>query len=156
MLSGYVTTWWVIAGKTPDHLEDALGFERGALRAGYRVYRLAEMVGPKDFEWKDTTRYSGGWSYDADCDEWVQRQDLHRWTLFKRNNFDAMKADAAFDRMLLVGHSMGANVAMICPGSAKTFPGAARRSSASSASTQAPRTSRAHASARSARKPPHG
>ena len=101
-MSGCVTTWWAIAGKLPHEVEETLGFSLMSLRRGYRIFRLAEMVSPNDFEWKDTTAYSGGWSYDATIDEWVQRQDEHRWTTVVRNPSDIGKAEAEFDGFMKV------------------------------------------------------
>jgi hypothetical protein len=92
-----VTTWWAIAGKSADHLEDVLGFGRRTLADGYRVYRLAEPVELGDFQWLDTTRYSGGWELDPTINEFVQRADALRWTLYKKSGFNAKEADAGFD-----------------------------------------------------------
>src|SRR5688572_1986821 len=101
-LSGCVTTLRSISGKSPNELEDALGFNRGALKAGYWVFRLAEAVGPSDFQWKDTTRYSNGWTYDPECNEWIQRADAVRWDYLNRNNGEARKGDAEFDGFIRV------------------------------------------------------
>ena len=96
-LAGYVTTLGSIAGRPSEELEDVLGFNRGALKAGYRVYRLAELIAPGDFEWKDRTRYADGWHYDSTIGEYVQRQDERRWSFRKRSDYDGNKGDAEFD-----------------------------------------------------------
>ena len=106
---GYVTTLESIVGKSAEDLEAALGFNRGALMPGYWVFRLAEMVDPQDFEWKDRTRYSDGWHYDASIDEYVQRRDELRAHIGKRNDYDERTTDAQLDDFMSE-HSRRLNV----------------------------------------------
>ena len=95
-LSGYVTTHKALAGRTHAALEDILGFAPGTLSTGFRLYQLAEPVGPNDFSWKDRTRYSDGWHFDSSIGEYVQRGDELRAHLGRRLNYD----DAVVDREL--------------------------------------------------------
>jgi hypothetical protein len=96
-MSGCVTVWSAIAGKSPEMIERVLGYNHFTLRGGFRVYRLAEMVAPNDFEWLDTTRHSAGWHYDPEINEYVQRQDEQRWDLFAQSNYDTDHGDRAFN-----------------------------------------------------------
>jgi hypothetical protein len=61
---GYVTQWSALKHLSILALENALGFGPGALNDGYAVYGLADRVDVGDFEWRDRTRYSGGWHAD--------------------------------------------------------------------------------------------
>jgi len=93
-LNGYVTIHSALTGRSHAELEDVLGFAPGTLSTGFRLYQLAEPVGPNDFAWKDRTRYSDGWHFDASIGEYVQRADELRAHLGKRLNYD----DAVVDR----------------------------------------------------------
>lgn len=92
-LKGYVTTYSAVAGRSHAELEDVLGFGPGVLSAGLRAYQLSESVGPTDFEWKDRTRYSGGWHFDPSISEYVQRADELRAHLGKQRRYDEVVVD---------------------------------------------------------------
>jgi hypothetical protein len=92
-LRGYVTTYRAVAGRSHAELADVLGFAPGTLSKGYRVYQLSEAVGPKDFEWKDRTRYAAGWHFDPTIGEYVQRTDELRAHLGKRHGYDEGHVD---------------------------------------------------------------
>ena len=99
-LGGYVTQWSSLHSLGVRALEQALGFNSGALAVGYAVYGLADRVGPDDFDWRDRTRYSGGWHADPTI-KWgsedvvwsVQRIDELRAALGKRLNYDEARVD---------------------------------------------------------------
>lgn len=93
---GYVTTYRAVAGRNHADLEKALGLASGDLSNGYRVYQLADPVGPNDFEWKDRTRYSDGWRADRRIGYYVRRTDELRADLGKKHGYD----DAVVDKKL--------------------------------------------------------
>src|SRR5687767_12314600 len=92
-LSGYVTTCSAVTGRRHAELEDVLGFARGTLSAGLRVYQLSDPVGPNDFVWKDRTRYSDGWRFNSSIGECVQRADELRAHLGKQRGYDETAVD---------------------------------------------------------------
>lgn len=100
LMDGYVTTHAAIAGKNVRDLEQALGFLPGALTKGYRVYELISPVTMDEFEWKDRTRYSGGWHYDPPSNEYIQRHDQLRFHLAKSNGWNEAAADAQLKRFM--------------------------------------------------------
>ena len=73
-----------------------MGFAPGTLSNGFRVYQLAEAIGPNDFVWKDRTRYSDGWRFDPSIRAYVQRLDDLREHLGKKFRYD----EAVVDREL--------------------------------------------------------
>ncbi len=87
-LSGYVTTYSAVAGRSHAQLEEVLGFASGTLSNGFRVYQLSEPIVPTDFVWKDRTRYSDGWHLDPSIGEYVQRVDELRAHLGKNLGYD--------------------------------------------------------------------
>ena len=107
-MKGYVTTLGSIAGKSTLDLEKALGFNAGALKAGYTVYALVSFVTINEFDWRDRTRYSDGWHADPTIrfgsnpgTVWsVQRRDELRAALGKQNNYDESATDLAIERIL--------------------------------------------------------
>jgi hypothetical protein len=92
-LNGYVTTYSAVAGRSHAELEDVLGFAPGAFSNGLRAYQLSEPIGPNDFEWKDRTRYSGGWHFDPSITEYVQRADELRAHLGKQRGYEEVVVD---------------------------------------------------------------
>ncbi len=75
LMKGYVTTAASISGKSASQVEDALGFQPGALDSGFVVFALIGYIQRNDFIWKDQTRYSGGWHLDRSIGYYVQRND---------------------------------------------------------------------------------
>lgn len=106
---GYVTTFASVQNKNRKEMEDLLGFSRGALAGGYRLYALVEDVKPAEFEWCDQTLFSGGWHYDGSIKEYVQRQDELRWKFMQKHDYYAPKADKDFD-IFLAGEMAKLNV----------------------------------------------
>jgi hypothetical protein len=92
-LDGYVTTYRAVVDRSHAELEDVLGFAPGTLSKGFRVYQLAEAIGPNDFVWKDRTRYSAGWRFDPSIGEYVQRVDELRAHLGKNLRYDERVVD---------------------------------------------------------------
>lgn len=99
---GCVTTLRGLRRKSPAALEDALGYKRGMLAGGYLLYALDESVAVHEFDWLDTTRYSGGWQSlarhnveDRFKSEHAQRWDVRRFALAQRYDFDEAKTDQA-------------------------------------------------------------
>ena len=92
-LKGYVTIFSAVTGQSHGELERRLGFGAGRLSNGYRAFQLSEPIGPDDFEWKDRTRYSGGWHYDPSIGEYVQRTDELRAHLGKKYGYDEKVVD---------------------------------------------------------------
>lgn len=99
-MGGYVTQWSALKYLSITKLEAALGFNPGALKYGYAVYGLADKVGIDDFEWRDRTRYSGGWHADRTIEfgtaglVWsVQRIDELRAALGKKLNYSESAVD---------------------------------------------------------------
>jgi hypothetical protein len=99
-LKGYVTTFASVQNRNRKELEDLLGFSRGALAGGYRLYELKEDVKLGEFEWCDRTLFSGGWNYDRSIKEFVQRQDEVRWKFMVKHDHFAPKADKEFDMFM--------------------------------------------------------
>lgn len=58
---GYVTQMNHVVGKRPDELAESLGYAAHALSDGYFLCLLIDRVSSAQFQWKDRTRYSGGW-----------------------------------------------------------------------------------------------
>ena len=93
---GYVTTLSSIGSGRPSEVEMRLGFGSGSLGSGYALYALDAPVGLNEFEWRDTTRYSGGWKADPTIEFgkdpsiiWsVQRRDELRAELGKKLGYD--------------------------------------------------------------------
>ena len=102
MFAGYVTRFEAVAGKPSLEIERLLGFNRGALRAGYIVWRLNQKVELGEFEWKDSTAYSDGWSYEPEIAEFVQRYDQRRGRLGKILGYDEQRVDAKLARFMEV------------------------------------------------------
>jgi hypothetical protein len=107
-MKGYVTTLNSISGKSELEMERALGFRAGALKAGYAVYALAAPVSIDEFDWRDRTRYSGGWDVDSSIrfgsnpnTLWsVQRRDELRAALGKKRNYNERATDLAIEQIL--------------------------------------------------------
>jgi hypothetical protein len=99
-LKGYVTTFESVQNKNRKELEDVLGFSRGALAVGYRLYELDDKVEVGEFEWCDQTLFSGGWHFDRSIKEFVQRQDEQRWKFMKKNDFYEPKAEKDFSTFM--------------------------------------------------------
>ena len=107
-MKGYVTNFASIAGKHSGELEQALGFSPGAFRHRYSVFSLAAPVSMNEFDWRDRTRYSGGWHADPTIKfgsdpraVWlVQRRDELRAALGKLHNYDEQGTDAAIEKIL--------------------------------------------------------
>jgi hypothetical protein len=59
-LHGNVTTLIWIGPRTPDQVEQRVGYGAGRLSGGYWVALLKEKPGPEDFEFEGTTLRSGG------------------------------------------------------------------------------------------------
>jgi hypothetical protein len=97
-MKGYVTIYKAVTGLGHAELEHVLGFDPGTLGNGYRVYQLAEFVGPNDFEWKDRTKYSGGWHFDFSTGEFVQRFDELRAHLGKTNEYNEVVVDKKLEQ----------------------------------------------------------
>ena len=83
----------MVAKRDRRDLERALGFNAGALKAGYSVYALISPIALGEFEWKDRTRYSDGWHFDPTIGEYVQRADELRAALGKQNNWQEDATD---------------------------------------------------------------
>jgi len=107
-MKGYVTTFQSVTGKAPAELEQVLGFSPGTLRGGYDTFALFDPVSINEFDWRDRTRYSGGWHSDPTVKfgsdpstVWlVQRRDELRAALGKLNNYDERATDAAIFRIM--------------------------------------------------------
>jgi hypothetical protein len=109
---GYVTTLSSIGSGQPAEVEMRLGFGAGSLSNGYALYTLDAPVGLNEFEWRDTTRYSGGWKADPTIEFgtppidgtkliWsVQRRDELRAELGKKLGYDEAKVDAELDKVM--------------------------------------------------------
>lgn len=59
-LKGYVTKAKFIRGQSAGELEARLGFRKGRLNGGWRLYFLDEMPRPDDFEYRGYSQMSGG------------------------------------------------------------------------------------------------
>jgi hypothetical protein len=99
---GCVTTFEAIAGKPSLEVARLLGFNGDALRAGYKVWRLNEKVELGEFEWYDSTAYSGGWHFDPSIDEFVKRYDERRATLGRIHGYNEARVDAKLARFMEV------------------------------------------------------
>lgn len=110
MMKGYVTTLESISGKANSELEQTLGFSSGSLSAGFSVYALEGTVAKDEFDWRDRTRYAGGWHADPSIKfgsnpntVWqVQRRDELRDALGKQHNDNEQATDQAIERILHV------------------------------------------------------
>ena len=101
---GCVTTLESVLGKTDFELENTLGFEGGYLRAGFRLWALADKVEAGEFRWLDKTRFAGGWHVDRSVIfdgqiMLVQRQDELREALDRRFNHDQKKVEGVLNDM---------------------------------------------------------
>ncbi|HEU0045209.1 hypothetical protein [Sphingomonas sp.] len=108
-LSGDVTTYAAIASVAFDEVERRIGYRPGRLAKGYDVYELCEPVAVGEFDWTDTTSYSGGWQYQRDADEYARRTDILRADLGKRFGYQEAVVDAELDRFL-ASHASKLNV----------------------------------------------
>ena len=97
---GYVTTFASIDGMSSEMLERALGFPALALEGGFHIYALSEPIGSDDFSWKDRTAYSDGWHFDPTINEYVQRSDELRYSLFRQSGWNEGKADAELNKFM--------------------------------------------------------
>ena len=108
MKKGYVTTLDSILGKTDYELEQLLGFSRGRLEPGYKVFSLSDTVYLRDFIWRDKTRYSAGWHGDPSIQfgsdpnvVWgVQRWDELRAALGRKLNYDEKAVDSEIAKIM--------------------------------------------------------
>jgi hypothetical protein len=108
MKKGYVTTLNSILGKTDYQLEQLLGFSRGRLEPGYKVFSLSDTVYSRDFIWRDKTRYSAGWHGDPSIQfgsdpnvVWgVQRWDELRASLGRKLNYDERAVDSEIAKIM--------------------------------------------------------
>lgn len=99
-MHGDVTTYQSIAGYTAEMIERRLGFARGRLARGYKVYQLKEPVAVGDFVWGDRTLYSGGWHYQYGAAEYARRIDILRGEIGRRFGYDEAKVDAWLEDFL--------------------------------------------------------
>lgn len=105
---GYVTQLSFVQDKSAAYLEAALGYNRGALASGYKVFALQNVVRSDEFEWKDRTRYSDGWHADPSIrlgqnekTVWsVQRADELRYALYKRHGYNERAASQEMDSIM--------------------------------------------------------
>jgi hypothetical protein len=100
--AGCVTRFQDITGQSSLEVARLLGFNPGALRAGYIVWRLDEKVEPGEFEWLDSTAYSGGWHFDSSIGEFVKRYDERRAILGRIHAYNDARVDSKLARFMEV------------------------------------------------------
>ncbi|WP_189050198.1 hypothetical protein [Aliidongia dinghuensis] len=106
---GYVTTLSSILNKSPEEIEDTIGYGRGALKKGYTLYRLVSPVALPHFKWRGVTRDSAGFTFDAQSGEFVLCEFLLREEFAKKYNYDDAKIDGAIKRFM-IGQAWRVNV----------------------------------------------
>lgn len=130
-LRGYVTTFAAVSGKTGTELEQLLGFGKGYLSDGFRVYELVAPTELNDFHWADRTTYSGGWHYDPVIGEYVQRDAEMRAHFGKLTNYNEAAADALIRRVLerKLALLRSERIVKVCPKARKrtTYPDSTAR-----------------------------
>ncbi|MDX2154417.1 MAG: hypothetical protein SFV54_26990 [Bryobacteraceae bacterium] len=64
-MGGYFTVLRAVQGRTPEEMEDILGFARGYLRSGASVWRFKRLPLPAEYELRGYSQLPGGSPFDG-------------------------------------------------------------------------------------------
>lgn len=83
-LGGYITVAKFLLGRTPQQIEHALGFPRGYLNTGARIYRFTRLPMAHEVEYDLTTAYPGGLAFNpaqSNTPYLPGHQAIHQWRI---------------------------------------------------------------------------
>lgn len=86
MVGGYFTCARAVRFKTPQEMEDILGFAGGSFRSGVSVWKLRLLPTPDQFDLRGYTQLPGGEPFDGIV---LRRNDMPRPQFFTQNGAPA-------------------------------------------------------------------
>jgi hypothetical protein len=81
-LGGYFTSLKNVITRTPDEMEDILGYKKGTFSAGVSIWKFNELPKPEQFDLRGYTQCPNGKPFKG---SWMTRSDQKRMIYFDKN-----------------------------------------------------------------------